>query len=45
MMKKGNIKKGAKKHQKDEFGTEEESEEYNWDAEINSAWNTKTINF
>lgn len=27
MMKKGNIKKVAKKHQKDEFGTEEESEE------------------
>jgi regulator of protease activity HflC (stomatin/prohibitin superfamily) len=27
MMKKGNIKKVAKKHQKDEFGTEDESEE------------------
>jgi hypothetical protein len=27
MMKKGNIKKVAKKHQKDEFGTEGESEE------------------
>ena len=27
MMKKGNIKKVSKKHQKDEFGTEEESEE------------------